>query len=462
MSVAGLSVALAVSSFAAEDEGWVSLFDGKTLTGWKVVGGENRFSVEDGVIRGESVPSDIGINTFLMHGKEYANFDLKVEFNIESGNSGIQFRSFDREREQFRPRRQVFGYQAEITPNGGSTGRIYDEERRGYRKGQVWLDKDTPQNRLNAAMAGFKKGDWNEMRILCEDGRIRTWLNGRAVADLTDDVDRFGYIGLQVHYAGPKPKDKPFKPGVVRFRNIRIKELPPEKYPWSIGDINDHRRVFNAQWGEVFRGTTAADYRTLPDTARFDRAPGVTKWTIALPLKNDERVRFITAEFKDGQFVRGALHRMGLRSSGLDAKRFAALREEFAMLAIDPESAGKKRTCAFYPAGRVADSVKNDLPRFGQQIGTRPTLRFVEGLCGIDKPLGVDVRTLRYEYSVRTSAGDVLDMGVEGKGAKMIARMRERLEALHPEKTGLYSDRDIVDLFCTAEVIYRPAGQEGK
>ena len=107
MSVAGLSVALAFSSFAAEDEGWVSLFDGKTLTGWKVVGGENRFSVEDGVIRGESVPSDIGINTFLMHGKEYANFDLKVEFNIESGNSGIQFRSFDREREQFRPRRQV-------------------------------------------------------------------------------------------------------------------------------------------------------------------------------------------------------------------------------------------------------------------------------------------------------------------------------------------------------------------
>ena len=150
------SAALALSSFAAEDEGWVSLFDGKSLDGWKVVGGENKFSVEDGVIKGESVPSDIGINTFLMHGKEYANFDLKVEFNIESGNSGIQFRSFDRERERFRPRRQVFGYQAEITPNGGSTGRIYDEERRGYRKGQVWLDKDTPQNRLNAAQAGFK------------------------------------------------------------------------------------------------------------------------------------------------------------------------------------------------------------------------------------------------------------------------------------------------------------------
>ena len=157
----------------------------------------------------------------------------KVEFNIESGNSGIQFRSFDRDRDQFRPRRQVFGYQAEITPDGGATGRIYDEERRGYRKGLIWLDKDTPQDRLNAAKAGFKKGGWNEMRILCEDGHIRTWLNGLAVADLKDDVDRFGYIGLQVHYAGPKPKDKPFKPSVVRFRNIRIKELPPEKNPWS-------------------------------------------------------------------------------------------------------------------------------------------------------------------------------------------------------------------------------------
>lgn len=440
----------------------VALFDGKTLNGWKVVGGENRFSVEDGVIRGESVPSDIGINTFLMYGKEYANFDLKVEFNIESGNSGIQFRSFDRERDQFRPRRQVFGYQAEITPDGGSTGRIYDEERRGYRKGQVWLDKDTPQNRLNAAKAGFKKGDWNEMRILCEDGRIRTWLNGRAVADLTDDVDRYGYIGLQVHYAGPKPKDKPFKPSVVRFRNIRIKELPPEKYPWSIGDINDHRRVFNAQWGEVFRGTKAADYRTLPDAARFDRAAGVTKWTIALPLKNDERVRFISAEFKDGQFVRGSLIRMGFKPHGLDAKRFAALREEFAMLAIDPECAGKNRVCTFYPAGNVGDTVKNDLPRFGRRIGTAPAARFVEGLCGIEKSLGVDVKALRYEYSVHTAAGDVLDVSDERIGDKVIARMREQLEAIHPERKGRYSDRDIVDMYCTAEVIYRPAKQEEK
>ena len=451
--------ALAVLNGGAAEEGFVQLFDGKSLDGWKVVGGENKFSVEDGVIKGESVPSDIGINTFLMHDKEFANFDLKVEFNIESGNSGIQFRSFDRDREQFRPRRQVFGYQAEITPDGGATGRIYDEERRGYRKGQVWLDKDTPEGRLNAAKSGFKKGGWNEMRILCEDGHIRTWLNGRAVADFTDDVDRFGFIGLQVHYAGPQPKDKPFKPSVVRFRNIRIKELPPEKYPWSIGDINDHRRVFNEKWGKVFGGTTACDYRLLPDEARFDKAPGATKWTIALPLKNDARVRYISADFKDGAFVRGSLYKMGLRPEGLDAKKFAALREEFAMLAIDPESAGKNRVCAFYPAGKVKDVQKNDLIRYGVQMRVDPNGRSLGGLCGIDKTLGVSMKNVRYAFSLTTPEGDVLDLGVPGRDFKMMATMRAKLEELHPEKKGQYSDRDIVDMYCQGVITYRPEGK---
>ena len=237
MSVVGLSVALAFSSFAAEDDGWISLFDGKTLNGWKVVGGENKFVVEDGVIKGYGVPSDCGINTFLMADKEYGDFDFKVEFLCESGNSGVQFRSATRTK--FDPKwdwstfreglHKVYGYQAEITPDGSNTGRIYDEERRGYRNGIIFLDTGTPQERLAVAKASFRKGDWNEMRVRCEGVHVQTWLNGKPVADLYDEMSTKGLLGLQVHLQGPAKDGEKFVPGVVRFRNLCIRELKGPK-----------------------------------------------------------------------------------------------------------------------------------------------------------------------------------------------------------------------------------------
>lgn len=232
LSAALVAAAAGPAAFADED-GFVPIFDGKTLSGWSVKGGENRFSVEDGCIKGVAVPSEVGINTFLVTDKSYGDFDLKVEFRIEGGNSGVQFRSTDRSYDpsidwcDYPGRRKVFGYQAEITPSGDCTGRIYDEERRGYAHGIVWLDVGTPKARLDAAKASFRKGGWNEMRVRCEGPRIRTWLNGNLVADLLDDVDRRGYVGLQVHVQHPpKREGEKFVPGMVWWRNVRIRELP--------------------------------------------------------------------------------------------------------------------------------------------------------------------------------------------------------------------------------------------
>ncbi len=220
-----VSSASAAARCAAEESGYTALFDGRTLEGWSVKGGENRFTVEDGCIVGRGVPRDIGINTFLVTDKKYGDFDLKADFKIENGNSGIQFRSTDK-LSRFAPRRLVYGYQAEITPDGSSTGRIYDEERRGYVNGKIWLDTDlTPKSRLDAAKASFKKGDWNEMRVVCRGAKIRTYLNGNLVVDMEDDLDKSGFIGLQVHFQKRPKEGKAFVPGVVRFRNIRIKEL---------------------------------------------------------------------------------------------------------------------------------------------------------------------------------------------------------------------------------------------
>lgn len=67
------------------------------------------------------------------------------------------------------------------------------------------------------------------MRVRCEGPHIQTWLNGNIVADFNDDLDAKGFIGLQVHLQTPPKDGEKFVPGVVKFRNIRIKELSKEE-----------------------------------------------------------------------------------------------------------------------------------------------------------------------------------------------------------------------------------------
>ena len=190
--------------------------------------------------------------------------------------------------------------------------------------------------------------------------------------------------------------------------------LAAEKKESPFKQLDEARASFNKQEGEVFRGTAAADYRTLPDAERFDTAAGAGKWVIALPLKNDARVRFVAAEFKDGAFVSGEMRKLGLKPEKVDAKAFAALREEFAMIAVRAGTTGKDRTSAFYPAGKVKDTQQNHLIRYGVSMGVNPNGRYLGGLCGIDRALGVNMKGVKYVYSLTTPDGDVLEMGTEG------------------------------------------------
>ena len=195
---------------AAEEEGFVSLFDGKTLEGWAPHGGSAKYKVEDGAIVGECVPNTQG-NTFLVYEKPFGNFILKLDFKVDvPGNSGVQFRSAIRESDD-----RVYGYQCEIDPGTTDTCRIYDEGRRGHQKGRVWLD-NTPEDALNASLATYKKDDWNSIEIQAVGPSLRTWLNGVPVANIYDYKDFSGFFGLQIHQGAQ---------GVIRWKNIRVKDL---------------------------------------------------------------------------------------------------------------------------------------------------------------------------------------------------------------------------------------------
>ena len=99
-----------------DDEGFVSLFNGKDLTGWD--GDPRLWSVRDGAIRGETTPENRARgNTFCVwRGGRLKNFILKIKFRIQNGNSGIQYRSKE-------VRKWVIsGYQAEVENKPGKIG----------------------------------------------------------------------------------------------------------------------------------------------------------------------------------------------------------------------------------------------------------------------------------------------------------------------------------------------------
>ena len=216
MKVNMLTVAFVLSLLvgwtAAAEEGFVPLSDGKTLDGWKQLGGHAKYTVEDGVIVGSSVPNTS--NSFLCTEKDYSDFILEYEFKVDPQlNSGVQIRS------NSMPEYKsgcVHGYQVEIDPSDRAwTAGIYDEGRRG------WLNTLAENE---AARKAFKQNEWNKVRVEAVGDSIKTWLNDVPAADLKDSMTASGFIGLQVHGVGNRAE-----PLQVRWRNLRIKELDASK-----------------------------------------------------------------------------------------------------------------------------------------------------------------------------------------------------------------------------------------
>jgi hypothetical protein len=194
----------------ASDEGWIPLFDGKTLDGWTVKGGFATYKAAVG-----------SPNTFLCKG-DFRDFVMELEVMCDPRlNSGVQVRSHVYEKDgpdPLDPKRRrkagvVYGPQCEIARREtGTAGRYYDEGRRGK-----WLCEIKPE-----AQNVFKDDDWNRYRIVVQGNRYRSWVNGVPATDFTDDVDGHGFIGLQVH--GIARDQGPYQ---VRWRNVRIRELKP-------------------------------------------------------------------------------------------------------------------------------------------------------------------------------------------------------------------------------------------
>ncbi len=211
------------STSVAAEAAAIPLFNGKDLSGWKVVNGTGQYAVADGCIVGTG--KNIKNNTFLRTEKTYKNFDFSFEMKFDdlSGNSGVMFRGLQREGNDGR----VFGYQCEHDnrKDRAWTAGLYDEARRGWLYPSPLGKSSTPEQKsLQEAFTAqgnkiFKWNDWNTIRIRCEDRHIQIWLNGEVRVDYQDNDKDFtaeGFLGLQIH--GGKSCN-------VRWRNLLLTPL---------------------------------------------------------------------------------------------------------------------------------------------------------------------------------------------------------------------------------------------
>ena len=118
-----LLTTLGCSDSKKDDVPWISLFDGESLSGWTIKGGEASYEVRDKIIVGSTVHDTP--NTFLTTDKMYDDFILELYYKVDSTmNSGIQIRSNSFPYYRYG---RVHGYQIEIDPSDRAwSAGIYD------------------------------------------------------------------------------------------------------------------------------------------------------------------------------------------------------------------------------------------------------------------------------------------------------------------------------------------------
>lgn len=197
-----LIVSSACNAIAAEDEGFTSIFDGKTLEGW--MGSVDGYAVENGAI----VCKPNGRNLYTK--KEYSNFVLRFEFKLTPGaNNGIGLRA------------PTEGDPAYV----GMESQVLDDTADQYKGLKEYQFHGSVYGVAPAKRGHLKPvGEWNVEEIVCDGKHVKVTLNGVVIvdADVIKPIDGQNHPGLSrdkghIAFCGHGAH--------VEFRNLRVKEL---------------------------------------------------------------------------------------------------------------------------------------------------------------------------------------------------------------------------------------------
>lgn len=201
-----LGACAANAGTAAGGGEWRSLFDGRTLDGWR-----NPYEWGTATVQNGEIHLVGDRKFFLVTEEEFDDFVFEGEVLLPDtmSNAGFMFRA------NVEPNK-VFGYQAEVDPKGRRwAGGLYDEGRR------AWL---VPAAGNEAAGRAFREGpgrafkptEWNRYRIEARGDSLKIWVNDVLTTAFSDTMDDSGPVGIQHHGEDGK---------VYRYRNLRIREL---------------------------------------------------------------------------------------------------------------------------------------------------------------------------------------------------------------------------------------------
>lgn len=173
----------------SDSEGWQSIFDGKTLDGWKANELPENWKVEDGAIVGHGNRSHL---FYIAQEFEDCEFKADVKLN-KGGNSGMYFRA-------------VFG---EAWPKGYEA-QVNNSHRDPKRTGSLYNFVDVKEQLVPDDTW------WNE-HIRVQGNHIVIKINGKTVVDFVDEKNTYmkGYLALQQHDPG----------SVVQYKNLQVKVL---------------------------------------------------------------------------------------------------------------------------------------------------------------------------------------------------------------------------------------------
>jgi hypothetical protein len=191
---------------AAADDGWVSLFDGRTLDGWKASDTPGTFSVEDGAIVVHGPTSHL-YYVGPVHDHDFKNFEWKAEvMTFPKANSGMYFHT---------------QYQDSGWPSKGYEVQVNNSHTDPIRTGSLYGVQNVMEQHA-------RDNVWFTQQITVQGKRVIVKVDGEVVVDYTEPdnvqrppdaagrVLRSGTFALQGHDPGSK----------VLYRNIAVRVLP--------------------------------------------------------------------------------------------------------------------------------------------------------------------------------------------------------------------------------------------
>ncbi len=205
-----IAILLTAASYAGGQDGWISLFNGKDLTGWKVGGNVPSFSVKDGAIVSNGPTAHCFYDGDVQH-HAFTNFELQVDVFTEPGaNGGVYFGT---------------EYQAQGFPNKGFEVQVNNTHTDPIKSGSLYHVVDLHADDINGLV---KDGEWFTEDILVQGKTVTIKLNGKQVVQWTQPDDWAGSrdfaqrrigAGGTIALQGHDPKS------IVHYKNIRIKPL---------------------------------------------------------------------------------------------------------------------------------------------------------------------------------------------------------------------------------------------